>query len=98
MTILWLTDTFSIIWLTDTFYLVFIDPQTHLLFCDFQTLLENVKAGATAKYLWAIRLYTVDPVGAKPINRSSLEKNIILNHIQEDYCDYFMTYRQVMLG
>ena len=74
MTILWLTDTFSIIWLTDTFYQVFIDPQTHLLFCDFQTLLENVKAGATAKYLWAIRLYTVDPVGAKHITKINFEK------------------------
>ena len=74
MTILWLTDTFTIFWLTYTFYIVFCDLQTHFLFCDLQTLLENGKAGATAKYLWVIRLYTVDPVGAKHITRTNLEK------------------------
>ena len=74
MTILWLTDTFTILWLTDTFYIVFCDLQTHFLFCDLQTLLENGKAGATAKHLWVIWLYTVDPVGAKHITKTNFEK------------------------
>ena len=64
MTIFWLTDTFTILWLTDTFYIVFCDLQTHCLFLDLQTLLENGKAGATAKNLSVIWLYIVDPVGA----------------------------------
>ena len=74
MTILWLTDTFTILWLTDTFYIVFCDLQTHFLFCDLQTLLENLKASATAKHLWVIGLYTVDSVGAKHITKTNFEK------------------------
>ena len=88
MTILWLTDTFSILWLTDpfsilgltdTFCIVFYDLKTYLilfLFFDLQTHLENWKSGATAKYLWVIRLLTVDPVWAKYIIRTKLEKNL----------------------
>ena len=64
----------TILWLTDTFYIVFCDLQTHFLFCDLQTLLENGIAGATAKYLWVIWLYTVDPVGAKHITKNNFEK------------------------
>ena len=78
LTILWLTDTFSILWLTDTFYITSCDLQTHFPFCDLQTHLDNVKSGATAKYLWLNRFCTVDPMEDKYVTRTYLEKKIIL--------------------
>ena len=53
---------YSILWLRDIFSIF-----------DLQTLLGNGKSVATAKYLWVIRFYTVDPVGAKHITRTNLE-------------------------
>ena len=76
-------------------HFLFCDLQTHFLFCDLQTLLDNWKSGATVKYLWVIRLCTVDPVWAEYTPRPNLEKKSFLNDNQVDYCDYFVTY---MLG
>ena len=90
MTILWLTDTFTILWPTDTFYIVFCYLQTHFLLCDLHTLLTNGKAGATAKHLWDIWLYTVDPVGAKHLTKIDFEKIfllMIINWLLGLFCD-----------
>ena len=71
-------------WLTDTFSILW--------------LLGNGKAGATAKNLWGIWMYTVDPVGAKHITKTNFEKNNSWSDNKMDYCDYFVTYKEVVLG
>ena len=76
---------------------LFCDLPTHCLFCDLHTLLENGKAGATAQILWIFILVTVDLVRAKYKKIKINKKKIYLNDNKVNYCDYLVTYRQVML-
>ena len=62
---------------------LFCDQQTHIYFVTDKHIFyfvtdrhfKNWKAGAPVKYLWIIRLCTVDPVGARHIPKTWRRKN-----------------------